>query len=282
MKLSWTLLKRNTDDPLIRSFIDRYNLHLLSVPRANASIGDLYRYDDVNVSTPGKISYFLEPAFEISKVTTGERMGDISGVISNGIDANFGLEFLDGFLMAVGSGGIINKIRNSYESKNTNMIKFRFSEITRDYTDPYWLSEEISDHTIKKNSAMYGEGYRYFLVTAVVRSPSINIIAEDEQKKGVDIDVEILQQLANISADISVEKAGKGEISFKGKQSLAFGVELYELRYDSTDNCFRFKTVTERIRLRDRDSETIINTDIKPAFIGASEEGNAFISLIEN
>jgi len=86
---------------LIRSFVDKYNLHLLSIPRANASIGDLYRYDGDTVSTPGKISYFLEPIFEISKVTAGETMGDISGIISNGIDAKFGLEFLDGFLTAV-------------------------------------------------------------------------------------------------------------------------------------------------------------------------------------
>src|SRR5262249_41860246 len=205
MKISWTLLKRNTDDPLIRSFIDKYNLHLLSIPRANASIGDLYRYDGNTASTPGKISYFLEPIFEISKVTTGETMGDISGVISKGIDAKFGLEFLDGFLKAVGAGGIITKLSSSYESKNTHMLKFRFAEITRDHTDPYWLSEDISSHTIKKNSAMYGEGYHYFLVTAVVRSPSINIIAEDEQMRTVDIDVETLQ-LANISPDISGRK----------------------------------------------------------------------------
>lgn len=89
--------------------------------------------------------------------------------------------------------------------------------------------------------------------------------------RAVDIDLETLQ-LANVSPDIS------GEITFKGKQSLAFGVELYELIYDSTENCFRFKTVTERISLRDRDSETI-RTDIKPAFIGDYEEGNAFSSL---
>jgi hypothetical protein len=48
-------------------------------------------------------------------------------------------------------------------------MKFRFADITRDYTDPYWLGEEISDHTIKKDSTMFGEDYRYFLVTSVVR-----------------------------------------------------------------------------------------------------------------
>lgn len=60
--------------------------------------------------------------------------------------------------------------------------------------------------------AMYGEGYHYFLVTAVVRSPSINIIAEDEQMRRVNIDMETLR-LANVSPDISAEKVGKGEIT---------------------------------------------------------------------
>jgi hypothetical protein len=275
MRPLWTTLKRNTDDPLIRTFIDRYNLHLLSVPRTNASIGDLYRYNGGQVNSPGKINYFVEPTFEISNIIIGERMGDISGVISKGIDAKFGLEFLDGFLIALGAGGIINKIRNSYGSKNTHMLKFRFAEITRDYTDPYWLSDEISDHTIRKDSAMYGEDYRYFLVTAVVKSPSINIIAEDEQMRAVDVDLKIVQ-VADVSAGVSVEKAGKGEITFKGKQVLAFGVELYELLYDSTDNCFRFKTVTERVRLREKGTETI-RTDIRPAFIGDPQQGDAFI-----
>jgi hypothetical protein len=175
-----TALRRNTEDPLIRTFIDKYNLHLLSVPRANAAIGDLYRYDGRQVSSPGKISYFLEPVFEISNITAEERMADISGIISREIDINFGIEFLEGFLTAMGAGGIINKVRSGYESKNTRALKFRFADITRDSTDPFWLGEEISDYTIKKESAMYGESYRYFLVTSVVRSPSISIIAEDE------------------------------------------------------------------------------------------------------
>jgi hypothetical protein len=274
------MLKRNTDDQLVRTFIDRYNVHLLSVPRSNAFVGDLYRYDGNQVNAPGNIRYFLEPAFEISNITTGETMADISGIISKGTETNIGLEFLEVFLMAIGGGGIIGNVRTSYKSKNTHKLKFRFAEVTRDYTDPYWLSEEISDHTIKKDSAMYGEGYRYFLVTAVVRSPSINIIAEDEQMRGVDVDVKAIQ-VAGVSAGVSVEKAGKGELTFKGKQSLAFGVELYDLLYDTQENRFRFNTVTETVKLRDKGTE-ITRTDIKPAFIGDPQEGNAFLSLVEN
>jgi hypothetical protein len=274
-----TALRRNTEDPLIRTFIDKYNLHLLSVPRANAAIGDLYRYDGRQVSSPGKISYFLEPVFEISNITAEERMADISEIISREIDINFGIEFLEGFLTAMGAGGIINKVRSGYESKNTRALKFRFADITRDSTDPFWLGEEISDYTIKKESAMYGESYRYFLVTSVVRIPSISIIAEDEQMRAIDVEAEAVQ-LAGVSADVSVERSGKGELTFRGKQNLVFGVELYELLYDTKENRFRFKTVTKTVKLRDRDP-AVTRTDIKPAFIGDPAEGDVFLSIVE-
>jgi hypothetical protein len=150
-----------------------------------------------------------------------ERMADISRAISKRMEMNFGLQLLEGFLVAMGAGGIVNKVRNGYESKNTSMLSFRFADVRRYYVDPYWLSEEISDHTIRKDSAMYGEGYRYFLVTAVVRSTSINVIAQDENTKAVDVDAEALQ-LADVSADASVEKSAEGELTFKGKESLAF------------------------------------------------------------
>ena len=53
-------------------------------------------------------------------------MADISGTISNRVETNFGLEFLEGFLMAIGVEGIINKVRNSFESKNTHRSEISF------------------------------------------------------------------------------------------------------------------------------------------------------------
>ena len=109
---------------------------------------------------------------------------------------------------------------------------------------------------------------------------SISIIAEDEQMRAVDFDAKAMQ-LADVSTDVYVEKSGKGELTFKGKQSLVFGVELYELLYDTKEKCFRFNTVRESVRLRDRDSRAEIKEDVKPAFIGDANEGNAFLTIVE-
>jgi len=42
--------KRDIDDPLMRLFLEKYRLNLLSVPRENASVGDVYIIDEKIIS----------------------------------------------------------------------------------------------------------------------------------------------------------------------------------------------------------------------------------------
>jgi hypothetical protein len=97
--------------------------------------------------------------------------------------------------------------------------------------------------------------------------------------RAIDVEAEAMQ-LASVSAGVSVERSGQGELTFRGKQNLVFGVELYELLYDTRESRFRFKTVTETFKLRERDSE-VTRTDIKPAIIGDPDEGDVFLPLVE-
>ena len=55
------------DDPLLKYIMDKYQLNLLSVPRENASLGDVYvrEGDSKRLSFPSHISSFLEPHFEM-------------------------------------------------------------------------------------------------------------------------------------------------------------------------------------------------------------------------
>jgi hypothetical protein len=56
--------KSDTDDPLMRLFLEKYRLNLLSVPRENTSVGDVYIIDDKSIkfaSPLGNIQYFLDP-----------------------------------------------------------------------------------------------------------------------------------------------------------------------------------------------------------------------------
>jgi len=265
------MFKRSTDDPLVRTFLDKYNLNLLSIPREKASVGDLYVHDGKRVSTPGSVTYFLDPPFEVPAAITGESMADVIGQVSNSVSVNVGLGLLEGFLTAMGAGGILAKVRAGYEAKGTKTLKFHFAQATRDYVDAMLVGSRLTDHRIKEGHALYDEGYHYYLVTAVARSPSINIIAESDNARSVNIDVDAMR-IAAVPVGISMAKSNEGEVTFTGKKSLAFGVELYELRYDVRRKQLRL-LLTDVGQVRGKPTHIA-----KPAFIGDSI-GDAFIAV---
>lgn len=231
----WDHFAKN-EDPLLKILLDRYRLNLLSIPRENASVGDLYvqEGDSKYVSTPGSITNFLEPPFEVPSIITGETMAGVSGTTSRDASGKVGMDFLEGFLNALGPAGIGTKVRGGYESSSKSKITFTFENPTRDYVDPGLVGRKLVDHTLMKRHALIAEGRKYYLVTAVARSSGISMTTEGDNRQVMDIDAQIMK-LANVSGDISIQKNQTGNVTFKGQKNLAFGVELYELQYVSND-----------------------------------------------
>ena len=227
----WNRFTKN-EDPLLNVLLERYRLNLLSIPREKASVGDLYVQEGNSqyVSTPGSITNFLEPPFEVPSITTGELMAGVSGTTSRDASGKVGVDFLEGFLNALGPAGIGTKARGNYESSSKNKITFTFENPTRDYADPGLVGRKLVDHTLMKRHALIAEGRKYYLVTALARSSGISITTEGDNKQVMDIDAQVMK-LANVSGDVSIQKNQTGCITFKGQKNLAFGVELYELEY---------------------------------------------------
>jgi hypothetical protein len=233
---------RKTRDPLLDLMLEKYNLNLLSIPRENASVGDLYMQEGnlQRISTPGNVSNFLRGQFQMPAVRTGETMGDVSGTTSRDASGKAGINFLEGFLNALGPAGLGTKVKGSYEGRSLSKITFTFQNPTRDYVDAFDLGKKLIDHTIMEENALYGKDRRYYIVTAVAKSPSISILTEGNSKQLVDIDVEVMK-VVDASGGVSVENKAAGQVTFKGSKNLAFGVELYDLKYINKGESSRFQ-----------------------------------------
>jgi hypothetical protein len=274
------MCKRNTDDPLLRIFLDQYGLHLLSVPREGAAVGDLYVRDGKRVTPSGSIKHFLDAKFKLPPVHSGESMAEVLGKISRSVDAKIGFNLLEGFLGALGAGAIINKVRAGFEAKNTQSLKFRFTEAARDSLDATHLGKNLINRKIAENHALFDEEYTYYVVTAVARSSSISVIGETEAEKSVTGALEAMH-LGGVDAGVSVKTSGEGEVTFAGNKKLAFGVQLFELKYDAKREALRLKLPPDAVRVMK--AEEVIEGKaaaelVKPAFIGGSE-GDVFLDL---
>lgn len=267
------MCKRSEPDPLLRLFVDLYNLHLLAIPRENAAVGDLYVHDGRRTSAPGSLTNFLTPHFTLPPVARDERMADVAGTLSQGVDVKLGLGLLEGFLSAMGGGGLIGDTKAEFARTGTRTLRFRFGEATRDSIDPFLLGGTLAGHAFDKANAMHGDKQRYYLVTAVVRSRSIGVTAERERTLSAELNVEALT-VADVSAGVTVRKSSQGEITFTGDKTLAFGVELHELVEGAPGEGMRLRAPESGVRVRGRRKDL----PPEPAFIGGME-GDAFLTI---
>ena len=250
--------RRKSADPLLRMFLDTYYFNLLSVPRENAEIGDLYvlNANSKRASAPGHISYFLNEPITIPEIHKGEIMADIAGTFSNSISFNIGIGLLETFLAAFGASSIVTKVRAGFETKETKEIKYRFAQPTRDSVDVMQLGARLVGKEILENHPLEDDHHRYFLVTGIARTPSINIVALSEKGNAIDLDLEVFK-IGEAGSNVSIEKIAEGEFKFVGEQRLAFGVELLEVIFEENKLFLRMPEDAINIRSAEEEEEEL-------------------------
>lgn len=123
--------KRDTADPLLKAFVDKYKLHVLPIPRNDIFLCDIFIQDKNGMSGSGSIVDFLEPEYENPQIRNGT-VADLSGQLSRNISFDVGIRLLEGFLSAFGIGSIIQTVKVGYQTNGTQYMKFRFTKIQHD------------------------------------------------------------------------------------------------------------------------------------------------------
>jgi hypothetical protein len=224
--------KRSKPDPLVRTFIDRYHLNLLPIPRARAACGELYVKRAKGIAAPGDARELLEPRVEFPPVFEGEELAELRGTASTSVDARVGLGLLENFLVALGAAGIVDKLKAGYEQKRVRSVQFRLEDATRDAMDPLSLGTALAGRRFRAGHPWVSPENEYYIVAAVVRTPSLSLAAQDDRSNIVDLDADVLKAVS-AEGGIDLHHRREGEITYAGATALAIGVELYQIRHDA-------------------------------------------------
>ena len=264
---------RNSSDPLLNTLLKKYRLNLLSVPRENAVVGDLYMQDNNSnvVSTPGNIINFLTPKFEIPSIKQNEQMADVKGQVSKDISGQAGFDFLEGFLEKLGAAGVGAKIRGSYEGSKNSKILFGYPNPKRDSVDPFEFGTKLIGHSFMTDHPLYAEGRRYYVVTGVAKTNSLSIELQGDEKQKLDVSANI-SEIGNASGGFKLENNQAGTITYTGDKNLVFGVELFELQYPKEGGKFSMTPMENAKILRGGRGDQAV-------FLGDPTDGDAFISI---
>jgi hypothetical protein len=240
--------KRSKPDPLVRTFIDTYHLNLLPIPRENAACGELYVKRGKKVSAPGDARELLQPRVTFPPVAPDEKLAELRGTASSSIDAKAGLGLLESFLIALGAGGIVNKLKAGYEQKRVRSVQFRLEDATRDSMDPLSMGTALEGRRFRPNNPWVSPEAEYYIVAAVVRTPSLSLTAQDDRSNTVDLGADVLEAVS-AEGGIELHRKQDGEITYAGSTALAIGVELYEIRHDTELNRLEMLPVDTAIAL---------------------------------
>lgn len=265
------MCKRSDPDPLVRYFVDEYHLNLLATPREHAAPGDLYIQDRNGISAPAQVAGFLDPVPTLDIRPRTEVMAGLAGKVSRQVSFSAGLGLLESFLLALGAGGIVDRVRAGYAAERATSVRFRFDRAQRESMDVGVLARALAPSRLDPTHPLVNRGNRYYLVAAVVRTASLAVVAEDEQARRVDLSAGVLTAL-DAETDVGIRRSDSGEVTYEGARQLAIGVEVYDLSYDEDSGKLRLTNPSGPLALR---GASAAHT---PTLIGGAD-GDALISV---
>src|SRR5688572_15055904 len=122
-------------DPLLRVFLEKYHLNLLSLPRENADVGELHVHDGKRTGSLGQLAAFLVRPFLMPRVARNEELASVAGTLSKRVKFDIGFGLLEGFLVALGATFPISKVQAHWESKGAHSLRFKLAAAKRDSVD---------------------------------------------------------------------------------------------------------------------------------------------------
>ena len=264
--------KRNTTDPLLKAFFDKYKLNLLAIPRRDAMVGDVYVDTKEGVLAPGRLSSLLHPSPKMPDVKVGEPLAYIKTTETRALDLKIGVGLLEGFFAAIGATVIAGKIKAAYEHKGVETVRFKLKNATRDSVDIIAFGNNLFDCQLNRKHPFVQASNKYYVTVGVIRSPSITVVAEDSKKNTVAVEAKAVKDVVSVDGKIDVKREGSGELTYEGVEPLAFGIELVQMAYSEAENRFTLSAMPRPVSVRDP-------VKIMPEFIG-DPEGDVFVRIV--
>jgi hypothetical protein len=268
------MCRRDTNDQLIRKFLDRYQVNLLSMPGRRVQCGSVYIKEGKRITAPGLLSEIIAPKLTLESPFVEDDLADLSGTWSDSVSLTVGVKLLSNFLNALGAGALIDKLQASVKETSARNVAFRFKKVSRESLSPAGLGTALVGHQFVKAHPWVKDGNQYFAVAAVLRSASISLQGRDKQDSAVGLGAG-LATVADVDAKVQVEQGSDSEVTYHGHNPLAIAVELYELRWDTDRQELIFQTPRGPVRIlglqADEPPDPVFVGDDQDALIDAAE-----------
>ena len=238
---------KRTDDPLGKLMFAKYGMHVLSRPRENVPVFQVFAVSGSEVFLSGDVDTFLRSKLDKPDVEKGEQVLDIEGTTSDAVVGEASLNFLQGFLGLLGVG-VATTVSAGLKKAHSRALRFRFGGCTRNHVkDGFALEWALSNAPFAKENSAMKDGYRYFIATGVHSCKQLTFEALDKNMTKIDLSADVAN-LGGAKAGLTVNK--DGQITAASDKVLAYGVELNEIVHDEKRKRLQLRETKNYVHVR--------------------------------
>lgn len=216
-------------DPAV-NYLKGIGYNVIRLPRADFEpLLVLSQQGGDDLSVDGPLGGIMSAPGGLPPVTQGVVAADINGNKSSDLKIDLGLSILSGILSALGAG----KIGLNAEYSNAATIQFQFSDVTIDGINRTDLDKFLDIASLSSGPGIQRllDADKAYIVTSIIKSPTISVIAKDKNGASVGVDVPIIQNAVGGKVDVQTSAGADQTVTYKGKTPVAFGFQAVQLIY---------------------------------------------------
>lgn len=158
----------------------------------------------------------------------------IAGESSSDLKLSVGLDILANALNGI-FGGTAPNISPEYA--NARWVKFVFRDVQSVSIDPFVIGNYLAQGSLMNkdnafvNNYLTGKaGVETIVITEILQSKSIGVVAKKDASTGVAVNVPAIQAALGVKAKVSVASQDASEVTYEGADFLTFGFKAFGIR----------------------------------------------------
>jgi hypothetical protein len=215
-------------DPVL-TYLNELGYNVVRLPRSGiVPLEVIGKRGRENPETLGQIETIWKS--ETAKPTPAEDTAtSVNGGITKSLKLSIGIKLLENILPALGAGTA--SVGATYQNAST--LKFRFGKPKVLKIDALIVGEYLRSGDIDLQNSLtkyfLKKDYYAYIITEVLQSNSISVIAEDKLGNGIDVAIPAVGGAAKGGVTIEKSTATKGALTYKGKEFLTFGYKAFQI-----------------------------------------------------
>jgi len=217
-------------DPRL-TYLNNIGYNVLKLPRERLPVLTIIGRDNGVMQELGLLSNIWKTEAKPPDQEQQEAGSEINGQKTNNLKLSIGLEILSGILKVMGA--VTPQVDFAYT--HAKSVQFGFKNVRINRVQPFLVGEYLSNGDLNQKNpfASYftDEDKEAFVITDVLLSNAINVIAKNENGQSVGVDVPAIGKAVSAKIKVELDQKEETAVTYEASTPLAFGFKVFGIQH---------------------------------------------------